>query len=93
MRKNTERQSKIFAYLCKQPEHTAKRADIVNEFSHWYYTNAAQYIDGLLYRMHKNGKVRKPKPGYYQAVSIQAGRPGEPVHKSQTTLFQDATGT
>lgn len=87
MSKNTERQRKIFEFLMKQPEQTAKRSDIVSEFEHWYYNNGAHHIDGLLYRMWTRGKVRKPKSGYYQAVTMNPAKPGAPTDENQTSLF------
>lgn len=87
MSRNNERQRKIFDFLNKQPEQTAKRADIVNEFEHWYYCNGAHHIDGLLYTMFKRGKVRKPKPGYYQAVTMNPTKQGGPTDENQISLF------
>lgn len=62
----TERQVQIIKYLREQPNETAKRADLVEKFKHWYYCNGEKHISDILHRMVKSGKLSKPKHGYYK---------------------------
>ena len=43
-----------------------KKADIVNQFQHWYHTNSAFHIGNLLHTMCKQKQIHSPKHGYYK---------------------------
>ena len=63
-----DKQRTILNFVRGHPE-PVKRSEIIDTFGHWYHHNAGKWISEILYRMVQNGKLQKPKHGYYSLGS------------------------
>ena len=79
-------QAQIIQFIDQSPHQAVTFRHIVDQFGHWYYTNADHHIGMTLARMVKNNQLIRAKKGIYMIGSGKKEQPVE-VDPNQLELF------